>query len=81
MNITIGNLIDKLSIINIKIYLLEDIKRDNRATESEIACATKKTNIINSERAAIIDSIDLELNEIAEGRKQKLFGANKMYGK
>lgn len=79
--ITIGQLCDKLSIVNIKIFMLEDIKRDPNATDGEIAAATKRTNSLNSERNEIIDQIDILCNELANGTKQKLFGANKMYGK
>ena len=81
MKITIGNLCDKLSIVNIKIFHLENVKRDKNASDKEISEATKKTNVLNSERNALIDAIDLALNEIAEGKKQKLFGSNKSYGK
>ena len=80
MKITIGAAMDKLSIVNIKIFFLENVKRDKNASDKEIADATK-TNVLNSERNALIDYIDLTLNEIAEGKKQKLFGSNKSYGK
>lgn len=79
--ITIGQLCDKLSIVNIKIFFLENTKRDPNASDGEIAEATKKTNSLNSERNAIIDQIDIQCNELANGTKQKLFGATKMYGK
>ena len=80
MKLTIGQLFDQLSICNMKIYMLEDIKRGEKATDTEIAEATRATNKLNSQRNALIDAIDLEMNEIAEGNKQKLFGSNKMYG-
>jgi len=81
MKISIGNMVDQLSIVNIKIYMQEDIKRDPGASDKEITDATRKTNTLNMQRNALIDEIDLELNEISEGKKQKLFGANKSYGK
>ena len=81
MKITVGNLIDQLSIVNLKIFMLEDVKRDAKATAYIIADATRKTNVLNVQRSALIDAIDLELNEIAKGKQQKLFGSNKMYGK
>lgn len=80
MEVTIGNLIDRLSIVNIKIYMLEDIKR-SPATDHAIAEATRKTNVLNSERNALIDAIDQALNKLAEGETQVLFGSNKKYGK
>lgn len=81
MKLTVGQLLDKLSIVNIKIYMQEDIKRDKDAKDKEIADATRKTNKLNSERNDLIDEIDISLNEIAEGKKQKLYGSNKSYGK
>ena len=34
---TIGNLIDKLTVTNIRIWMAEDVKRNVGATDSEIA--------------------------------------------
>ena len=81
MKLTIGQLSDKLSIVNIKVFHLENTKRDPKATDKEIADATRKTNVLNSERNELIDQIDIALNEIDEGKKQKLYGSNKSYGK
>lgn len=80
---TIGNLIDKLTICNCRIWAAEDIKRKVGATDKEISNATKITNISNQLRSDIIQEIDERLNEIAEGKKQKLYkqGSTKMYGK
>lgn len=84
MKITIGNLIDQLSVVNIKIFMAEDIKREQNATDKEIADATKITNILNKQRNDIIQSIDEELNNMIQtGDLQKLYGqgSTKMYGK
>ena len=81
MKKTIGAMIDELSIVNIKIYMHEDKKRDLDASDREIATATRATNKLNSQRNYLIDEIDIAMNEIAEGKKQKLFGSNKSYGK
>jgi predicted lactoylglutathione lyase len=81
---TIGNLIDKLTIANIRIWMAEDIKRDKSATDKQIADATKITNVVNSLRTDLIQEIDENLNEmISTGKLQKLYkqGATKMYGK
>lgn len=80
MKVTIGEMVDKLSIVNIKIFMLENVKRDSDNKE-EIADATLRTNDLNVQRNALISEIDLELNEIAKGNQQKLFSQNKMYGK
>lgn len=83
MKETIGNLIDKLTIVNIKIWMAEDIKRNPDASDYEIARATKITNVANQQRNDLIQSIDEEMNLVADGQKQKLYGqgSTKMYGK
>lgn len=83
MNVTIGNLIDALQTCNMKIWSLEDRKRLIDASDSDIAEATKKTNVLNVQRNVLIENIDLAMNEIAQGRQQQLFGqgGTKMYGK
>lgn len=80
MEVTIANMIDRLITASLKIYMLENVKRDPVMGDHEIAEATRKTNSLNVERNALIDSIDKSLNKLAEGEQQKLFGSNKMYG-
>ena len=81
---TIGNLIDKLTVTNIRIWMAEDIKRNTNATDFEISKATKVTNIANQQRNDLIQEIDEMINDIVISQKpQKLYsqGSNKMYGK
>ena len=81
---TVGNLIDKLTVTNIRIWMAEDIKRKKNATDSEIASATKLTNIANQQRNDLIQEIDEMVNNLVITQKpQKLYkqGSNKMYGK
>jgi hypothetical protein len=81
---TIGNLIDKLTIANIRIWMAEDIKRDKNTTDKQIADATRVTNVVNSLRTDLIQEIDEKLNEmVSTGKLQKLYkqGSTKMYGK
>jgi hypothetical protein len=80
---TIGNLIDKLTITNIRIWMAEDIKRDKNATDKQIADATRITNVANSFRTDLIQEIDEKINEIIISKvPQKLYkqGSTKMYG-
>lgn len=81
---TVGNLIDKLTIANIRIWMAEDIKRDPNASDKQIADATRITNVANSYRTDLIQEIDEKINElILSGKPQKLYkqGSTKMYGK
>ena len=45
----LGELIDKLTIVNLKIWHLEDIKRDSD-DDSKVATACRKTNVLNTQR-------------------------------
>jgi len=80
---TVGNLIDKLTITNIRIWMAEDKKRDPNATDKQIADATRITNVANSMRTDLIQEIDETINElVVSGKPQKLYkqGSTKMYG-
>ena len=83
MEITIGNLIDQLSICNLRIWMLEDKRRDKVATDKELLDANAKIAALNPLRNDLIQAIDEGLNKIAEGKKQKLYGQGsmKIYGK
>jgi hypothetical protein len=81
---TLGNLIDKLTVVNIRIWMAEDIKRSKEASDTEIANATKLTNIANQQRNDLIQEIDEKINHMVKtGELQKLYkqGSTKMYGK
>lgn len=81
---TIGNLIDKLTIVNIRIWMAEDVKRKPGASDKEIADATKLTNIANQQRNDLIQEIDESINHMVKtGELQKSYkqGSTKMYGK
>jgi mRNA degradation ribonuclease J1/J2 len=82
MKKTIGNLIDELTIANLRIWKAEDIKRDQNASDTQIAIATRITNKVNQQRNDLIQAIDEQMNEIAKGHAQKLYGQGetKMYG-
>jgi predicted lactoylglutathione lyase len=80
---TIGNLIDKLSIVNLRIWMAEDIKRDPNATDKKISDSTRLTNVCNSQRNDLIQEIDELINNMIQtGQVQKLYkqGSTKMYG-
>lgn len=55
---TPGSLIDKLTIVNLKIFKAEDIKRDKLASDQVIAEATRLTNALNTHRNNLIKEID-----------------------
>lgn len=75
MKITIGNLVDQLSIINIRIWMSEDVKRKSDATDKQVADACRITNIANKQRNELIEAIDKYFG------KETGQGSTKMYGK
>lgn len=80
---TIGNLIDTLTVANIRIWMCEDIKRDKNATDKQIADACKITNQTNALRTDTIQKIDEKINHLIKtGELQKLYkqGESKIYG-
>ena len=72
---SIGNLIDKLTIVNIRIWMCEDIKRDKKANDKQIADATRITNVANKQRNDLIQEIDEMM-----GQNKYSQGTTKMYG-
>lgn len=76
MEVTLGNLVDQLSICNLRIWILEDVKRKPDATDAELADATRKTNSLNVQRNLLIEAIDKKFGETQFGQ-----GSNKLYGR
>lgn len=80
---TIGNLVDKLTIVNMRIWILEDIKRDSH-DDRVVAEATRKTNLLNQQRGDLIQEIDEFIIALVAGTvKMKSYGqgSTKVYGK
>lgn len=73
---SIGNKIDKLTVTNIRIWFAEDIKRNKKSTDKQIAAACRITNVANQLRNDLIEEIDVML-----GQKNYGQGSTKMYGK
>lgn len=81
---TIGNLIDQLTITNLRIWMAEDIKRNSDSSDKQIADATRITNVANQQRNDLIQEIDELIIGMTEGKiKMKSYkqGTTKMYGK
>lgn len=55
---TPGSAIDKLIVANLKMFQLEDLKRDPKSDDKTIADATRKTNALNGHRNQLIKEID-----------------------
>ena len=80
---TLGNLIDKLTVVNLRIWAFEDIKR-TATDDPSIAEATRKTNVLNQQRNDLIQEIDELLLGLVQGTQtMKIYeqGGTKLYGK
>lgn len=76
---TLGSLIDKLSIANIRLWHLEDKRRDLLLPDKERLKAADMVSIVNSERNSLIDEIDVLLNDCIITNKVKISLKNKLY--
>jgi cell division protein FtsB len=60
---TLGSLIDKLTIANVRLWHLEETKHDTSADDAQVAAAARKIGVVNKQRNALIDEIDAFLDE------------------
>jgi hypothetical protein len=78
----LGELIDKLTVTNLKIWHLEDVKRDSD-DDKKVADACRKTNTLNGQRNELMEQIDSLMVRYHSGEKPKesFHGSSKIYGK
>ena len=65
---TLGSLIDKLTIANIRLWHLEDLRRDLRLSDRKRLAAADKIAVVNSERNDLMDEIDEYLYKALRGK-------------
>jgi hypothetical protein len=68
---TIGDIVDKLTIANIRLWNLEDARRDYTAgettkTETEVKDLLSKISATNKERNSLIDQINAGLHVLLD---------------
>ena len=80
---TLGSLTDKLSVVNIKLYHQEDVAQEEGADDKQVANAKRKISVLNRQRNALIEEIDILFEEVIEGKRPvpKAFRQLKDYGK
>ena len=80
---TLGSLIDKLSIVNIKLYHQEDVAQEEGADDKQVANAKRKISILNRQRNALIEEIDILFEDVIKRKKPvpEVFRQFKDYGK
>jgi hypothetical protein len=78
---TLGSLVDKLTVVNLKIYHTEDIAHDPASGIEEVGRAKLKINVLNNQRNALIEEIDVLIEKAIEsGEAPKVFRTLKDYG-
>ncbi|MBW1713917.1 MAG: DUF4254 domain-containing protein [Deltaproteobacteria bacterium] len=65
---TLGSLADKLTIANIRLWHLEDKRRNRSLADEERLAAADAVAVVNSQRNALIDELDRFLEEALAGR-------------
>ena len=55
---TLGSLVDKLTVANIRLWHLEEQKHDPSADDHRVADAARKIAVVNKQRNSLIDEID-----------------------
>jgi len=68
---TLGSLVDKLTIANVRLWHLEEQRRDKTLPDSARLKAADMVAIVNAQRNALVDEIDAFL-ELAIAGKVKL---------
>ncbi len=65
---TLGSIIDKLTIANIRLWHLEDMRRDLSLPDKKRLEAADKISIVNSERNDLMDEINEFLYNAINGK-------------
>ncbi len=76
---TLGSLIDKLSVANIRLWHLEDQRRDKERSDSMRLAAADSVSVVNKQRNDLIDEIDLFFKRSQEGRMELCSPKVKLY--
>ena len=76
---TLGSLMDKLSIANLRLWHLEDDRRDRSKSDAERLAAADKVAQVNSQRNALIDEMDELLDRACRAGRAPRDPKNKLY--
>lgn len=69
---TLGSLIDKLTVCNVRIWHLIDKHRDRNLPENERLAAADAADRVNGQRSRLIDEIDRFLVDAVAGKVRVL---------
>jgi len=77
---TPGSLVDKLTIANIRLWHLEDQRRDKSLTDAERLAAADAVSVVNRQRNDLVDELDKLLCDIIASGKGRAVPKVKLYG-
>lgn len=78
---TLGSLVDKLTVANIRLWHLEDVRRDRNLSDKNRLAAADMISVVNGERNDLIDEIDEFLYKAAAGKVKLKAPKVKIYKK
>jgi hypothetical protein len=78
---TLGSLIDKLTIANIRLWHLEDARRDRSLPDKDRLAAADAISVVNKERNDLMDEIDEFIYKAAHGKVKLTVPKVKIYKK
>ncbi len=78
---TLGSLVDKLTIANIRLWHLEDARRDKSLSDKQRLAAADMISVVNGERNDLMDEIDEFIYDAAHGKVKLKAPKVKIYRK
>jgi len=69
---TLGSLVDKLTISNVRLWHLEDTRRDLSLTDEERLSAADTVSAVNRQRNDLMDEINELFKDAISGKNTKL---------
>ncbi len=76
---TLGSLIDKLSVANIRLWHLEDRRRDMTLSDSQRLAAADAVSVVNKQRNDLMDELDSYLKKALDGGMELCRPKMKLY--
>ena len=77
---TIGSAIDKLVVADIRLWMLEDKRRDRSLDDSERLKACDTVSPVNAQRNALMDEIDEMVDQAVKRGEAPRMPKYKLYG-
>ncbi len=65
---TLGSLVDKLTIANLRLWHLEDARRDRALSDQDRLAASDAVSVVNKQRNDLMDEIDEYIFKAAHGQ-------------